>query len=43
MFLETDLIIAFAGVAFAAALGSVVQWYFGKKEEESRRNTKNHG
>jgi membrane protein YqaA with SNARE-associated domain len=43
MFLETDLIIAFAGVAFAAALGGVVHWYFGKKEEEARRNAKKDG
>ena len=41
MLLQTDVIVAFGGVLFAAFLGGVVHWYFGKKEAAEKRNARN--
>jgi hypothetical protein len=41
MYLETDVIVAFAGVIALAALGGVVHWYSLKKEVEARGKAKN--
>lgn len=43
MSIETDVLIAFAAVLAAVALGGLFHWHEGKKEEAERRNAKKDG